>query len=104
MRDLSRTRLAMLFNPGALVVANDAAPLPASLRGIHVKSRQEIEMCLSGWLVPSDPTLFLAIAFGSGDHRTRTGDRLPHRRCQQVTFCGLARLKQGSSASASLDI
>jgi S-adenosylmethionine:tRNA ribosyltransferase-isomerase len=34
-RHLPRTDLATLFRPGDLVVANDAATLPASLRGTH---------------------------------------------------------------------
>ncbi|MDL2401680.1 S-adenosylmethionine:tRNA ribosyltransferase-isomerase [Rhizobium mayense] len=75
MCDLPRTRLATLFNPGDLVVANDAATLPASLQGTHVPSRKAIEIRLAGWLSPPDPTQFVAIAFGSGDHRTRTEDR-----------------------------
>ncbi|MBB5574866.1 MULTISPECIES: S-adenosylmethionine:tRNA ribosyltransferase-isomerase [Rhizobium] len=76
MRDLPRTTLAALFNPGDLVVANDAATLPASLWGTHVPSGKVIEVRLAGWLSPPDPTRFLAIAFGPGDHRTRTEDRL----------------------------
>ena len=35
MRHLPRTALASLFSPGDLVIANDAATLPASLQGIH---------------------------------------------------------------------
>ncbi|MER8595049.1 S-adenosylmethionine:tRNA ribosyltransferase-isomerase [Mesorhizobium sp. M1182] len=77
MRDLPRAGLATLFNPGDLVVANDAATLPASLHGTHVPSGEAIEIRLAGWLSLPDPTRFVAIAFGSGDHRTRTEDRLP---------------------------
>jgi len=77
MCDLPRTRLATLFNPGDLVVANDAATLPASLHGTHVPSGKAIEIRLAGWLSLSDPTRFVAIAFGLGGHRTRTEDRLP---------------------------
>jgi S-adenosylmethionine:tRNA ribosyltransferase-isomerase len=77
MRDLPRTRLATLFDPGDLVVANDAATLPASLHGTHVPSGEAIEIRLAGWLSLPDPTRFVAIAFGSGDHRTHTEDRLP---------------------------
>lgn len=80
MRDLPRTRLAMLFKPGDLVVANDAATLPASLHGTHVPSGEAIEIRLAGWLPLPDPTRFVAIAFGAGDHRTRTEDRLPPHR------------------------
>ncbi|THK38938.1 S-adenosylmethionine tRNA ribosyltransferase [Ensifer sp. MPMI2T] len=77
MRDLPRTKLATTFNPGDLVVANDAATLPASLHGTHVGSDEAIEIRLAGWLAFPDPTRFMAIAFGAGDHRTRTEDRLP---------------------------
>ncbi|MER9586344.1 S-adenosylmethionine:tRNA ribosyltransferase-isomerase [Mesorhizobium sp. M0276] len=77
MRDLRRAGLATLFNPGDLVVANDAATLPASLHGTHVPSGEAIEIRLAGWLSLPIPTRFVAIAFGSGDHRTRTEDRLP---------------------------
>ncbi|MBB4568936.1 S-adenosylmethionine:tRNA ribosyltransferase-isomerase [Rhizobium leucaenae] len=77
MRHLPRSSLAALFNPGDLVVANDAATLPASLRGTHIASGEAIEIRLAGWLSLSDPTRFLAIAFGAGDYRTRTEDRLP---------------------------
>lgn len=77
MSDLPRTKLATLFKPGDLVVANDAATLPASLHGTHVSSGKAIEIRLAGWLSLADPTRFMAIAFGSGDHRTRTEDRQP---------------------------
>ncbi|MDK4740284.1 S-adenosylmethionine:tRNA ribosyltransferase-isomerase (plasmid) [Rhizobium sp. CB3060] len=75
MRDMPRSKLAALFNPGDLVVANDAATLPASLHGIHAPSGKAVEIRLAGWLSPPDPTRFVAIAFGSGDHRARTEDR-----------------------------
>ncbi|WFU12073.1 S-adenosylmethionine:tRNA ribosyltransferase-isomerase (plasmid) [Rhizobium sp. CB3090] len=77
MRHLPRSRLATQFNPGDLVVANDAATLPASLRGMHVPSSKAVEIRLAGWLSLPDPSRFVAIAFGPGDHRTRTEDRLP---------------------------
>jgi S-adenosylmethionine:tRNA ribosyltransferase-isomerase len=77
MRDLPRSMLATLFNPGDLVVANDAATLPASLHGLHLSSGEAIEVRLAGWVSPPDPVRFLAIAFGPGDYRTRTEDRLP---------------------------
>ncbi|MFS8113172.1 S-adenosylmethionine:tRNA ribosyltransferase-isomerase [Rhizobium jaguaris] len=77
MRDLPRGGLGTLFDPGDLVVANDAATLPASLHGTHLPSDQAIEIRLAGWVSRSDPARFVAIAFGPGDHRTRTEDRLP---------------------------
>jgi hypothetical protein len=76
MRQLPRAALASLFSPGDLVIANDAATLPASLKGIHCTSGEPIEVRLAGWVSIRDPTGFAAIAFGAGDHRTRTEDRI----------------------------
>jgi S-adenosylmethionine:tRNA ribosyltransferase-isomerase len=58
-------------------VANDAATLPASLWGAHVASGEVIEVRLAAWISVHDPTRFVAIAFGAGDHRMRTEIR-PH--------------------------
>jgi S-adenosylmethionine:tRNA ribosyltransferase-isomerase len=77
IRDRPRAELACLFGPGDLVVANDAATLPASLRGTHGPSGGPIEVRLAGWVAVRDPTRFVAVAFGAGDHRTRTEDRAP---------------------------
>ena len=77
MRRLPRTALANLFDPGDLVVANDAATLPASLRGAHVESSTPVEARLAAWIAPGDPTRFVAIMFGPGDHRIRTENRPP---------------------------
>ncbi|MER8367770.1 S-adenosylmethionine:tRNA ribosyltransferase-isomerase [Mesorhizobium sp. M0306] len=76
-RDLPRSELATLFDTGDLVVANDAATLPASFHGTHIPSGEAIEIRLAGWLSLPDPTRFVAIAFGAGDHRTRTENRMP---------------------------
>src|SRR6202035_3483305 len=66
-----------LLQPGDLVVANDAATLPASLSGIHVPSRRSIEVRLAGRrsLDPTEVDHFIAVVFGAGDFRTRTEDR-----------------------------
>src|SRR5262249_9743210 len=77
MRHLPRAALASLFSPGDLVVANDAATLPASLKGTHYPSSRPIEVRLAAWICAGDLTQFIAIAFGAGDHRTRTEDRVP---------------------------
>ncbi len=77
MRYLPRSELATLFGPGDLVVANDAATLPASLSGTHIPSGEPIEVRLAAWVSVGDPTRYVAIAFGAGDHRTRTEDRPP---------------------------
>ena len=77
MRHLPRAEQAFLFSPGDLVIANDAATLPASLHGTHCASGEPIEVRLAAWVAVRDPTRFVAIAFGAGDHRTRTEDRPP---------------------------
>ena len=77
MLPLPRAELADLFSPGDLVVANDAATLPASLHGIHIASGKPIEARLAAWVEAGDPSRFVAIAFGAGDHRMRTEDRPP---------------------------
>jgi S-adenosylmethionine:tRNA ribosyltransferase-isomerase len=60
-----------------LVVANDAATLPASLHGTHLPSGGEIEVRLAGRgsLARQDVQRFSAVVFGPGDHRQRTEDR-----------------------------
>jgi S-adenosylmethionine:tRNA ribosyltransferase-isomerase len=72
-----RSKLVDLLRPGDLVIANDAATLPASLRGVHAPSGAEIEVRLAGRssLRPTDMHRFSAVVFGSGDFRARTGDR-----------------------------
>jgi S-adenosylmethionine:tRNA ribosyltransferase-isomerase len=77
IRHLPRREIGSLFNPGDLVVANDAATLPASLHGTHSASGEPIEVRLAGWVSVGDPTQFVAIAFGAGDFRARTEDRPP---------------------------
>jgi S-adenosylmethionine:tRNA ribosyltransferase-isomerase len=75
LRYLPRTRLSSVFSAGDLIVANDAATLPASLVGHHCASCEPIEVRLAAWVSHYNPREFAAIAFGSGDHRTRTEDR-----------------------------
>jgi S-adenosylmethionine:tRNA ribosyltransferase-isomerase len=77
MRHLPRPELENLFKPGDLIVGNDAATLPASLYGTHVATGEPIEIRLAAWRSVGDPTRFVAIAFGTGDHRMRTEDRPP---------------------------
>ncbi len=75
--DARRADLAASLRPNDLVVANDAATLPASLSGVHCPSDAPIEIRLAAWIERGDPTRFVAVAFGAGDHRTRTEDRPP---------------------------
>jgi S-adenosylmethionine:tRNA ribosyltransferase-isomerase len=76
IRHLPRAALGSFFSAGDLVVANDAATLPASLKGIHCPTGKLIEVRLAAWESVHDPTQFTAIMFGAGDHRTRTEDRI----------------------------
>ena len=72
-----RSCLPDLLTAGDLVVANDAATLPASLSGRHAPSGAAIELRLAGRrsLAVEDVHVFSAIVFGTGDYRTRTEDR-----------------------------
>ena len=72
-----RSELARFLRRGDLLVANDAATLPASLHGLHLRSGGLVEVRLAGRrsLAVDDVREFTAIVFGAGDHRTRTEDR-----------------------------
>jgi S-adenosylmethionine:tRNA ribosyltransferase-isomerase len=74
-----RARLVEFLRPGDLVIANDAATLPASLRGEHVASGGPLEVRLAARrsLAPKDVHVFSAIVFGAGDYHMRTEDRPP---------------------------
>jgi S-adenosylmethionine:tRNA ribosyltransferase-isomerase len=74
---LPRAALGSIFRPGDLVVANDAATLPASLKGMHRPSGEPIEIRLAAWVAIRNPQRFVAVAFGAGDYRMRTEDRPP---------------------------
>lgn len=74
MQVLPRHRWIDVLRAGDLVVANDAATLPASLHGTHARSGAAIEIRLAGRIADEG---FIAIAFGAGDYRTRTEDRPP---------------------------
>jgi S-adenosylmethionine:tRNA ribosyltransferase-isomerase len=73
----ARARLADHLLRGDLLIANDAATLPASLAGLHLRSGEPIEVRLAGRrsLAVDDVHAFDAIVFGAGDHHTRTEDR-----------------------------
>jgi S-adenosylmethionine:tRNA ribosyltransferase-isomerase len=71
-----------LLDSGDLVVANDAATMPASLSGIHVPSGRPVEVRLAGRrsLAAADVHEFSAVVFGAGNFRARTENRpLPPR-------------------------
>ena len=72
-----RSDFVRLLRPGDLVIANDAATLPASLTGIHVPSGRAVEVRLAARssLDPARVDRFTAVVLGAGDFRTRTEDR-----------------------------
>ena len=78
-RHVPRADLATMLRSGDLVIANDAATLPASLHGTHIATSTAIEVRLAGWptAILDDPHHFHAIVFGAGDYRQRTEDRSP---------------------------
>ncbi|MFO0685651.1 MAG: S-adenosylmethionine:tRNA ribosyltransferase-isomerase [Sandaracinus sp.] len=73
----ARRDLARLLRPGDVVVANDAATLPASLRGVHAPTGRAVEVRLAARrsLDARDASRFRVVLFGEGDHRQRTEDR-----------------------------
>jgi len=72
-----RSGLIDVLRPGDLVVANDAATLPASLAGRHERTGEEIEVRLAARasLSPDDVATFSAVVFGAGDFQTPTERR-----------------------------
>ena len=77
VRHFPRSKLIELLRPGDVVIANDAATLPASLSGTHVPTKRVIEVRLAGKpsLAARDAHRFIAVVFGAGDHHTRTEGR-----------------------------
>ncbi|HEY4424249.1 MAG TPA: S-adenosylmethionine:tRNA ribosyltransferase-isomerase [Pyrinomonadaceae bacterium] len=71
-----RTAFVQFLRPNDLVIANDAATLPASLSGVHQRTGKTIEVRLAGRrsLNPMDVKSFSAIVFGEGDFHLRTED------------------------------
>lgn len=72
-----RSSFPKLLRAGDVVVANDAATLPASLAGIHVPSGRSIELRLAGSKSVGADAIreFSAVVFGEGDYRTPTEHR-----------------------------
>jgi S-adenosylmethionine:tRNA ribosyltransferase-isomerase len=70
-----RSAFASLLFPGDIVIANDAATLPASLSGRHSPSGRLIEVRLAGRGSLDEVRQFSAVVFGEGDFRMRTEDR-----------------------------
>jgi S-adenosylmethionine:tRNA ribosyltransferase-isomerase len=77
IRHTGRAGLLDLLRAGDIVIANDAATLPASVMGVHRPSGRPVEVRLAGResLEPEDVHEFRAVVFGEGDFHTRTEDR-----------------------------
>lgn len=70
-----RSELPNLFRPGDVVIANDAATLPASLSGLHSRTGRSVEVRLAGRNSLDEVRQFSAVVFGEGNFRTRTEGR-----------------------------
>jgi S-adenosylmethionine:tRNA ribosyltransferase-isomerase len=73
LRETRTPALPELLRAGDLLVVNDAATLPASLRG-HDAAGHPVEARL---VAAGDGERFWAVLFGAGDWRARTEDRPP---------------------------
>jgi S-adenosylmethionine:tRNA ribosyltransferase-isomerase len=77
LRHGPRSKFIELLRQGDLVIANDAATIPASLEGAHLPSGRTIELRLAGRssLGPEAVREWIAVVFGAGDFRTPTENR-----------------------------
>jgi S-adenosylmethionine:tRNA ribosyltransferase-isomerase len=77
LHHVPRSAFPFHLRPDDLLVANDAATIPASLGGVCLRTEETLEIRLAGRrsLAVDDVRDFTAVAFGAGDHRTRTEDR-----------------------------
>ena len=75
----ARADFLTLVRADDVVVANDAATLPASLAGVHLPTGGAVEVRLAGRdsLRPREVTRFTTVVFGAGDFRTPTEHRPP---------------------------
>src|SRR5258708_1533820 len=71
----ARSAFVNLLRLSGVVVANEAATLPASLFGQHSRTGRQIEVRLAGRDSLDDVGQFSAVVFGEGDFRTRTESR-----------------------------
>jgi S-adenosylmethionine:tRNA ribosyltransferase-isomerase len=74
-RHLSRSEFTDIPRAGDLVIANDAATLPASVSGRHSRTGRPVEVRLAGRAALDETDQFCAVLFGEGDFRTPTEDR-----------------------------
>lgn len=77
IRHWARSKFVDLLRRGDLVIANDAATLPASLSGEHLRTGRPIEVRLAGRrsLAADGVHQWTVVVFGTGDFRMRTEDR-----------------------------
>jgi S-adenosylmethionine:tRNA ribosyltransferase-isomerase len=77
IRHVFRSQFTDFVLPGDLIVANDAATLPASLQGTHTPTGRAVEVRLVGRrsLAATAVHDFAALVFGEGDFHTRTEHR-----------------------------
>ncbi len=90
---LRRSAFAAQLRPEDLVIANDAATIPASLFGVHQRTGRRLEARLAGRgsLAFADLT-FSAVLFGEGDHRMPTELRPPPPSVRVGDLLALGRL------------
>lgn len=90
--DTKRAHWLDFLKRGDLIVANDAATLPASLAAVHVRTQRVVEVRLAAWRARGALAYaeFDAVVFGAGDFRTRTEDRAlpPPLPAGDVLACG----------------
>jgi S-adenosylmethionine:tRNA ribosyltransferase-isomerase len=73
LRDARFVELVDHLDPGDVLVVNDAATLPASLRGT-TRAGDDVELRLCG---PTETDTWRAVLLGAGDWHQRTEDRPP---------------------------
>ena len=101
IRHESRADFVNHFVAGDLVVANDAATLPASLHGTHEPTGLPIEVRLAGRrsLAVDDVRVFAAVVFGAGDYHIRTEHRLPPPRLSPGDALTFGPVRSGVEAA-----
>jgi S-adenosylmethionine:tRNA ribosyltransferase-isomerase len=101
LRHLPRHDLPRLLRVGDLLVANDAATLPASLAGRLLPNGEPVELRLAGRasLRADDVQRFQAVLFGAGDHRTPTEQRPAPPPVRPGDLIRLAREGRGDPAA-----
>ena len=100
-RTMPRAHWPMLLQAGDVVIGNDAATLPASLRVVHARTGAALEIRLAGHVPPQRDgrARFDVVAFGSGDWRTRT----EHRRVPPLLVPGDVLVSRASRSGAPRD-